>query len=31
MAIAEAPEPKRNMGKPEPRIDGRLKVTGQAR
>jgi len=31
MAIAEAPEPKRNMGKPEPWIDGRLKVTGQAR
>ena len=26
-----APEPKENMGKPEPRIDGRLKVTGEAR
>jgi xanthine dehydrogenase YagR molybdenum-binding subunit len=26
-----APEPKANMGQPEPRIDGRLKVTGQAR
>ncbi len=25
-----APEPKANMGKPEPRIDGRLKVTGEA-
>jgi xanthine dehydrogenase YagR molybdenum-binding subunit len=25
------PEPKENMGKPEPRIDGRLKVTGEAR
>src|SRR5437667_6835855 len=31
MAIAAAPEPKRNMGEPEPRLDGRLKVTGQAR
>jgi xanthine dehydrogenase YagR molybdenum-binding subunit len=26
-----APEPKANMGKPEPRLDGRLKVTGEAR
>ena len=26
-----APEPKANMGQPEPRIDGRLKVTGEAR
>jgi len=26
-----APTPKANMGKPEPRIDGRLKVTGEAR
>ena len=26
-----APEPKANMGKPEPRVDGRLKVTGEAR
>ncbi len=26
-----APKPKANMGKPEPRIDGRLKVTGEAR
>lgn len=26
-----APEPKENMGKPEPRIEGRLKVTGEAR
>jgi xanthine dehydrogenase YagR molybdenum-binding subunit len=26
-----APEPKENMGKPEPPIDGRLKVTGEAR
>ena len=25
------PEPKENMGNPEPRIDGRLKVTGEAR
>jgi xanthine dehydrogenase YagR molybdenum-binding subunit len=25
-----APEPRENMGKPEPRIDGRLKVTGEA-
>src|SRR5262245_21205102 len=29
--IAAAPEPKANMGKPEPRYDGRLKVTGAAR
>jgi len=26
-----APEPKDNMGRPEPRVDGRLKVTGAAR
>jgi xanthine dehydrogenase YagR molybdenum-binding subunit len=26
-----APEPKANMGQPEPRLDGRLKVTGEAR
>src|SRR3954464_13634002 len=26
-----APEPKSNMGQSEPRIDGRLKVTGEAR
>ena len=26
-----APEPKENMGRPEPRIDGRLKVTGAAK
>jgi xanthine dehydrogenase YagR molybdenum-binding subunit len=26
-----APEPKQNMGKPAPRIDGRLKVIGEAR
>jgi len=26
-----APEPNENMGQPEPRIDGRLKVTGEAR
>jgi xanthine dehydrogenase YagR molybdenum-binding subunit len=26
-----APEPLRNMGRPEPRVDGRLKVTGAAR
>ena len=25
-----APEPKRNMGEPVPRIDGRMKVTGEA-
>ena len=29
--IAAAPEPKANMGSPEPRYDGRLKVTGAAR
>ena len=26
-----APEPKANQGQPEPRIDARLKVTGEAR
>ena len=26
-----APEPKANMGKPAPRLDARLKVTGEAR
>lgn len=26
-----APQPKANMGNPEPRIEGRLKVTGEAR
>ena len=26
-----APEPKDNMGRPEPRLDGRRKVTGEAR
>ncbi|MBV9348648.1 MAG: xanthine dehydrogenase family protein molybdopterin-binding subunit [Pseudolabrys sp.] len=26
-----APDPKQNMGKPEPRLEGRLKVTGEAR
>src|SRR6266403_1707514 len=26
-----APDPKSNMGNPEPRLDGRLKVTGEAR
>lgn len=31
MAIAAAPAPKANMGSPEPRIDARLKVTGEAR
>jgi xanthine dehydrogenase YagR molybdenum-binding subunit len=30
MSIA-APEPGNNMGRPDPRIDGRLKVTGEAR
>jgi len=30
MTIAAAPAPDRNMGNPEPRIDGRLKVTGTA-
>ena len=28
---AAAPEPRANMGAPEPRIDGRLKVSGEAR
>ena len=28
---AAAPEPKANMGQPEPRIDGRLKVTGEVK
>jgi xanthine dehydrogenase YagR molybdenum-binding subunit len=28
---AAAPEPKANMGAPAPRLDGRLKVTGEAR
>ncbi len=31
MPIAAVPEPKANMGKPEPRYDARLKVTGAAR
>jgi xanthine dehydrogenase YagR molybdenum-binding subunit len=31
MAIAAAPEPKDNMGQPAPRLDARLKVTGEAR
>jgi xanthine dehydrogenase YagR molybdenum-binding subunit len=31
MAVAAAPEPKANMGRPAPRYDARLKVTGQAR
>jgi xanthine dehydrogenase YagR molybdenum-binding subunit len=31
MANAAAPEPKDNMGKPVPRYDARLKVTGEAR
>jgi xanthine dehydrogenase YagR molybdenum-binding subunit len=26
-----APEPQANMGRPEPRIEGRQKVTGEAR
>jgi xanthine dehydrogenase YagR molybdenum-binding subunit len=30
MSVA-APEPKANMGRPEPRYDARLKVTGEAR
>ena len=30
MTVA-APEPKANMGRPEPRYDARLKVTGEAR
>jgi xanthine dehydrogenase YagR molybdenum-binding subunit len=29
--VRAAPEPKANMGKPEPRLDSRLKVTGEAR
>ena len=28
---AAAPEPKANMGRPEPRYDARIKVTGAAR
>jgi xanthine dehydrogenase YagR molybdenum-binding subunit len=31
MASAAAPAPKENMGEPAPRLDARLKVTGQAR
>jgi xanthine dehydrogenase YagR molybdenum-binding subunit len=31
MAIAAAPPPKANMGEPVPRVDARLKVTGEAR
>ena len=31
MAVAAAPEPKANMGRPEPRYDARVKVTGEAR
>ncbi|HEY2137830.1 MAG TPA: xanthine dehydrogenase family protein molybdopterin-binding subunit [Xanthobacteraceae bacterium] len=31
MANAAAPEPKQNMGEPAPRLDARLKVTGEAR
>jgi xanthine dehydrogenase YagR molybdenum-binding subunit len=31
VATGAAPEPLANMGRPEPRLDGRLKVTGQAR
>jgi xanthine dehydrogenase YagR molybdenum-binding subunit len=31
MASAAAPEPKANMGQPAPRLDARLKVTGEAR
>lgn len=30
MPVTAAPAPDRNMGRPEPRIDGRLKVTGTA-
>ncbi|MGI8508246.1 MAG: xanthine dehydrogenase family protein molybdopterin-binding subunit [Gemmatimonadaceae bacterium] len=30
-ATTEAPQPKENMGQPEPRLDGREKVTGAAR
>jgi xanthine dehydrogenase YagR molybdenum-binding subunit len=31
MVNAAAPAPKANMGEPAPRIDARLKVTGEAR
>jgi xanthine dehydrogenase YagR molybdenum-binding subunit len=31
MPTAAAPEPKANMGEPAPRLDARLKVTGEAR
>ena len=31
MASAAAPAPKANMGEPAPRLDARLKVTGEAR
>ena len=31
MASDAAPEPKANMGQPVPRLDARLKVTGEAR
>jgi xanthine dehydrogenase YagR molybdenum-binding subunit len=31
MAVAAAPEPQANMGQPAPRLDARLKVTGEAR
>src|SRR3982074_3143383 len=31
MAITAAPDPKDNMGAPAPRVDARLKVTGEAR
>src|SRR5205823_14217079 len=31
MATDAAPEPKANMGQPVPRLDARLKVTGEAR
>jgi xanthine dehydrogenase YagR molybdenum-binding subunit len=31
MANAAAPAPKANMGEPAPRLDARLKVTGEAR
>lgn len=31
MAIAAAPAPQANMGQPAPRLDARLKVTGEAR
>ena len=29
--VVAAPEPRENQGKPEPRVDARLKVTGEAR